>query len=182
VWKQCENCYLSKGTTTESEVADTEGSTATPSLVELPVSGRLPYGQSYEDIYHIEEPTGNPQTLTNIIGEDSTGSRHSGNHKVEVLQEALPSGEGSTIQDQGMPEYNPSPQMRGIMEREFTPRRADETESQYENRYLAHQRRITNTQQSWARSGYDIPLHLDSVSNNFKRTEHRFGRGVPIPV
>jgi hypothetical protein len=66
-----------------------------PSLVELPVSGRLPYGQSYEDIYHIEEPTGNPQTLTNIIGEDSTGSRHSGNHEVEVLQEALPSGEGN---------------------------------------------------------------------------------------
>ena len=28
-WKQCGNDYLSKGLTTESEVADTEGSTAT---------------------------------------------------------------------------------------------------------------------------------------------------------
>jgi hypothetical protein len=125
---------------------------------------------------------GNPPILTNIIGEDSTGSCQSGNHKVEVLQEVLPSDEGNNLQDHGMPEYNPSSQMRGIMEREFTPRRADEIKSQYENQYLAHQWRITNTQQSWARSGYDIPPHLDSVSNNFKRTEHRFGRGMPIPI
>jgi hypothetical protein len=29
VWNRCGNGYLSKGMTTESEVADTEGSTAT---------------------------------------------------------------------------------------------------------------------------------------------------------
>jgi hypothetical protein len=58
----------------------------------------------------------------------------------------------------------PSPQMRERMEQEFPPRRADETDSQYENRYLAHQRRINNMQQSWARSGYNAPPHLESAS------------------
>ena len=31
--RECENYYLSEGTTTESEVADTEGSTATTAVV-----------------------------------------------------------------------------------------------------------------------------------------------------
>ncbi|KIM79283.1 hypothetical protein PILCRDRAFT_10430 [Piloderma croceum F 1598] len=153
-----------------------------PSLVGLPVEGRLPYGQLYEDNYPPEESTGNPPIPTNVVGEDSTGSRRSGHNNNEILQDALPSSEGNDPQDHRMPIYNPSSPVRGILEREFTSRRADETNSQYKNRYLAHQRRINNTQQSWARSGYNLPPHLDSMSNNVRRPEHRFGRGMPIPI
>ncbi|KIM74603.1 hypothetical protein PILCRDRAFT_14268 [Piloderma croceum F 1598] len=130
-----------------------------PSLVGLPVEGQLPYGQSYEDNYPPEESTGNPSIPTNVVGEDSTGSRQSGHNNNEILQDTLPSSEGNDPQDHGMPIYNPSSPVRGILEREFTSRRADETNSQYENQYLAHQRRINNTQQLWARSGYESTLH-----------------------
>ncbi|KIM74144.1 hypothetical protein PILCRDRAFT_14694 [Piloderma croceum F 1598] len=124
-----------------------------PSLVGLPVEGRLPYGQSYEDNYPPEESTGNPPIPTNIVGEDSTESHQSGHINNEILQDALPSSEGNDPQDHRMPIYNPSSPQR-----------------------------INNTQQSWARSGYDLPPHLDSVSNNVRRPEHRFGRGMPIPI
>ncbi|KIM72762.1 hypothetical protein PILCRDRAFT_15823 [Piloderma croceum F 1598] len=153
-----------------------------PSLVGLPVEGRLPYGQSYEDNYPPEESMGNPPIPTNIVGEDSTGSCRSDHNGNEVLQDTIPSSEGNDPQDHRMPIYNPSSLVRGILEREFMSQQADETDSQYENRYLAHQRCINNTQQSWARSGYDLPPHLDSVSTNIRRLEHRFGRGMPIPI
>jgi len=49
---------------------------------------------------------------------------------------------------------------------------------QYENRYLAQQRRINNTQQSWARSEYDVPPHLESASTANRGT----GNNIDAPV
>jgi hypothetical protein len=53
-----------------------------------------------------------------------------------------------------------SSRMTETMDREFAPRRAGESEAQYDSRYNAHIRRIQNTQQSWMRLGYEIPPHV----------------------
>jgi hypothetical protein len=55
---------------------------------------------------------------------------------------------------------DPSTRLHGAMDRELPPRRPDESEDQYFNRYQAHLHRIDNTLKSWARDGYDVPPHL----------------------
>jgi hypothetical protein len=49
------------------------------------------------------------------------------------------------------------------MRREFPPRRADEDEIQYWNRYQAHRRLINNTQRSWDKSGHEAPPHIPNT-------------------
>ena len=55
---------------------------------------------------------------------------------------------------------DPPLRLNEAMGRKFSPWRANETNDQYDNWYNAHLRRIQNTQQSWNRSGYDIPPHI----------------------
>ena len=73
---------------------------------------------------------------------------------------------------------HPLPHLREAMGREFPPRRDYKTDSQYENRYVAQQRQINNTQQSWARSMYNAPPHMTSVPE----LDHPQGRIPPRDV
>ena len=145
-----------------------------PTISNLPVEGRLPYGQSYNEMYPPEQQMGDHSNPTNRVGNGSTGSHQSGNAN-NGIEEIETRGHEPQM-------TTPSPQMREMMEREFPSRRADETDSQYENRYLAHQRRINNTQQSWARSGYDAPPHLESASSANRGTGTGLNTGTSVPA
>ena len=75
--------------------------------------------------------------------------------------------------------HTPSPQMQVLFNKELPPRRESETDNQYNSRYRAHLHRINNTQQSWARNGYDVPPHLSNNSASDQMPEHHSDRVLP---
>jgi len=117
--------------------------------------------------------TDNPSNAANIVGDAPPGSHHE-------TRGTTPLPDGRADPQTGSAASIPSPQIIGIMEREFPPCRADETDSQYENRYLAHDE--LTTQQSWSRGGYDNPPHLESVSSAIRGTGNAPNMGASAPV
>ena len=146
-----------------------------PSISSLPVEGRLPYGQSYDDIFPVEQQM---EHQSNHQKEDSGSTGRQPNDHNNIVRGSSSPSEGANIRNGANQAIDPSSQLKEMMEREFAPRRTDETDTQYENRYLAQQRRINNTQQSWARSEYDVPPHLESASTANRGT----GNNVDAPA
>ena len=78
--------------------------------------------------------------------------------------------QGVPMQTQRMA-TGPPLQLNEAMDREFSPWRANETDDQYDNWYNVHLWRIQNTQQSWNRSGYDIPPHIPQGQQDVSMTD-----------
>ena len=120
---------------------------------------RLPYRQS-----PVVESGVNDIVMQDAVVNDGARSNSPGasdETPSDVTEGAQPqSGNLNIIENNPVTRPSAEPLPNTILEamnREFPPRRDNESSEQFENRYLAHQRRINNTQQSWARNVYDIP-------------------------
>jgi hypothetical protein len=75
-----------------------------PAISNLPVEGRFPYRQSYNEMYPPEQQMGDHSNPTNRVGNGSTGSHQSGNANNGI--------EENEAQDHEPQMTTPSPQMR----------------------------------------------------------------------
>ena len=111
----------------------------------------------------------NHYTNVHLINNNVQSSVHSNPYPLvaddEQLGHSASSSEGTPVQTERNT-ADPSLQLNKAMDHEFSPGRADETNDQYDNWYSAHLQKIQNMQQSWNRSGYDIPPHIPQDQGN----------------
>ena len=116
----------------------------------------------------------NNYTNVHVIGRNVRLPAHPNSHPLveddEQPGHPASSSEGVSIWTQRMT-TDPLLQLNKTINWEFSPWRANETDDQYNNWYNAHLWRIQNTQQSWNRSGYDIPPHIPQDQWNVPVTD-----------
>src|ERR1700736_6388812 len=98
-------------------------------------------------------PIGQSSNNRREVSQEASHLEHDNDNYCAEGSEIPPSG-NITIRDvrpiaqDATERVHPPPHLREAMGQEFPLRRDYETDSQYENRYVAQQRRINNTQQS----------------------------------